>query len=87
MSASTVCKNGIGPGAISDTERTALQCPPTPPPLTANQRSSDVWSINPSNVSGTYDKKQDMGSALTFCLGKGAFDNTGDEYINHPFDA
>ena len=53
MSASTVCKKGIGPGAISDTERTSDQCPPTPPPLTDNHLNSEVWSIRPSSVSGT----------------------------------
>ena len=46
-------ENGTGPGAMSDTERTSDQCPPTPPPLTDNHLNSDVWSIKPSRVSGT----------------------------------
>ena len=43
----------MGPGALSDTARTSLQCPPTPPPFTDNQRNSDECAINPSSESGT----------------------------------
>ena len=76
--------NGIGPGALSLTARMSLQCPPTPPPLTESHRSSAEWSISPSNESGTYVRKQEIGRARVFSFGIGALDNTGDAYINHP---
>ena len=79
-----MCKNGIGPGAISDTERTEDQCPPTPPPFTDNHLNSAEWSIRPSKLSGTYARKQEIGNALTFSFGNGALDKTGDANINQP---
>ena len=84
MSLSTVCKNGIGPGAMSDTERMSDQCPPTPPPLTDNHLNSDVWSMSPCNESSTYVKKQLIGNALTLSPGKGAFESIGLLNINQP---
>ena len=86
MSASTVCRNGIGPGALLEMARMSLQCPPTPPPLTDNHRNSAEWSISPSSESGTYAKKQEIGSAFAFWPGRGAFDNTGDANMNHPLE-
>ena len=79
-----MCKNGIGPGAISDTERTEDQCPPTPPPLTDNHRNSAEWSIRPSKLSGTYARKHEIGNAFTFSFGNGALDKTGDANMNQP---
>ena len=75
--------NGIGPGALSDTARMSLQCPPTQPPLTDNQRNSAEWSINPSSVSGTYVRKQEIGNARVFSPGMGALDKTGEANMNH----
>ena len=42
--------------------------------------------MSPSSESGTYVKKQEIGSAFAFSSGFGALDNTGDAYINQPLD-
>ena len=69
---------------MSDTVLTSDQCPPTPPPMIDNQRSSEECSIRPSRVSGTYVKKQDMGIPLLFLFCPlGALERTGDANINH----
>ena len=69
--------------AISDTVRISDQCPPTPPPITDNQRNSEECSISPSNVSGTYVRKHEMGSPFDFLSPFGAFERTGEANINH----
>ena len=78
--------NGIGPGALSLTALTLDQCPPTPPPFIDSHASSDWCPTNPSTVSGTYDKKQEIGSPLTFSPLIVEFDKMGEENINQPLD-
>ena len=43
--------------------------------------------MRPSNESGTYDRKQDMGSDLAFSPGNGALDKIGEENMNPPLEA
>ncbi len=86
MSASIVCKNGIGPGALFDTERTLDQLAPIPPPLTDNHRTSVEWSIIDSKLSCMSKRKHDIGIAFGLMPGNTEFDNTGEANINQPFD-
>ena len=86
MSASTVCKKGIGPGALSETVRTSDQWPPTPPPIIDNQRNSAVWLIRPSIESGTYVRKHEIGRPRSLWPSAGALERTGDANINHLFE-
>ena len=64
MSASIVCKNGIGPGALSDTERTLDQLAPIPPPFTDSHLTSVEWSMIDSKLSPTSKRKQLIGIAF-----------------------
>ena len=43
-----------------------------------------MWEIKPSRVSGTYCKKQEMGSDFHFSPGTGALLRTGLANMNQP---
>ena len=86
MSASIVCKNGIGPGALFETDRILDQFAPIPPPLTDNHRTSVEWSIIDSKLSCMSNKKHEIGIAFGLNPGRTEFERTGDANMNQPFE-